>query len=130
MGPPSATPRPRRSSPSARIGTCRPSARSGHDAEVGELARVAAPAHVDIVDPSGRWAVVRPGDDLFDGVFLALGDHLDAAVGAVLHPSRDAEATRLALRGGPKEDARHAPANDDLNTLRGHVLCEPLPLVT
>jgi hypothetical protein len=90
------------------------------DAELGELPRVPAPAHVDVLDTRRRGAVVRPAHELLDGLFLALGQKLDASVVAVLHPPADAQAPGLTLRRRTEEDPLDSPANEQLDTLAGH----------
>jgi len=45
---------------------------------------------------------------------------LDAAVGAVLHPTGETEPLGLALRGGTKKDALDATADEQLNLFEPH----------
>jgi hypothetical protein len=64
--------------------------------------------------------VIGPARELLDGVLVALGQHLDAAVGPIPDPPRDAQPSSLSLRGSPEKYALNPPANDQVNALLSH----------
>src|SRR5262249_14972384 len=90
------------------------------DAKIGVVAGKTAPAHVDRVHPRGPGAAMRPTDELFDFLFVALGQELDAAVGAVFHPTSEPDAPCLPLRRSAKIDTLHAPPNVQVHLLQRH----------
>ncbi len=95
--------------------------RSIHDAKIGELPRVTSPSHIHVVDPRRRRPMMRPRYNLFDGFLFALGHHLDAPIGPILHPAGDSQPPRLPLRRCTKEYAGHPPPHDELNSFGRHL---------
>ena len=69
--------------------------------------------------------MVRPGDHLLDRILLALGQDLDAPVGAVLDPPGNPEASRFALGCCTEKDAGHPAVDDEMDSLRGHDAPQP-----
>ena len=61
-----------------------------------------------------------PGDELFQLFLFALGEHLHAAVVAVLDPTGEAQALGFTLRGGAEEHALHTASHVHLYLLQSH----------
>ena len=80
-----------------------------HDAKLGELSGVPAPADVDVLHARGGRPVLGPPEELLDGLLLPSRDELDASVVTVLDPPPDAEPARLALRGRAEIPLEPAP---------------------
>src|SRR5262249_53299484 len=106
--------------PGARAWMTSQSIASVGDAKVWVIARETAPPDVDRVDARRSRAAVSPPDELFDFLFVPLGEHFDGAVRPVLDPSGEAEAPRLALRRCPKIHPLDPSPDVEMHLLQRH----------
>ena len=90
------------------------------NAKVRVITGETSPAHIDRVDACGAGPPVRPADELFDLVFIALGEKLHGSVRSIFDPSREPEAPRLTLRRRAKEHTLHPATNEELYLLQRH----------
>jgi hypothetical protein len=98
----------------------RPIEPSVDDAKIRVLARITSPSRVDSIDSRGTGSLLCPHVQLSDARFLTLGEQLDAAVTAVLHPTTDTQPARFALCRGPKEHALYAATDQHVKLFQGH----------
>ena len=90
------------------------------DLKLRELAGIATPTHVDIIDSSCGRAVLSPQHHLADPLFLTLGKKFYLAIRAILYPTRDPKALRLALCSNAEENAGDSSSNNKMNSFHRH----------
>ena len=73
-----------------------------------------------MIDPGRRRAVVGPARQLRDRLFFPFGEHLNAAIGPIFHPTGEAESPGFPLGRRAKEDPLDATADDEVDTLVRH----------
>lgn len=72
--------------------------------------------------------MLRPREQILDLIFLTLCDDLDASVGAISDPTRQAKSLCLPLGRSPKKYTLDATSHDQVDTLLSHESCLSCPL--